>query len=260
MPDYAKTKIYYLDVQGDRYYGHTTQTLSERKSKHNSIFKVNTQQKVYKAVHDAGLDMKHVPIVFVENFPCNDVNEAKARERYFIDKAGVLNSDLPLRTLKEWREANKDLIKVKRKQKYLLNGEKIRLRSRIYRQLNKHIINSKQREQYRENGKQKQHEYRSNNIDKVRELKRGSYQRCKQTYRDYEINNKEAIKFRKQNWYRENKDKLQHKLDQHPELKAHKKQQIQNWNKKRIVCDVCGIEMSQGWLNRHKKKQHPCEG
>lgn len=259
MPDYQNTKIYYLDVEGQKYYGHTTQSLSSRKSKHNSLSKKNVNQKVYKAVHDAGLDMIDIPIVLVENFPCQNVEEAKARERWWIDKGGELNNDLPLRTPQEWRKENLEAIKVKRKTKYTKNKQAILTKAKQYREKNKDEINKRARERYHHDDtkKKRQNEYRQQNKDKVREWKKASNERCKERIRNYEQNNKEAAKIRKQKWYNENKEVIKQKLAENPEKAEYFDLKRKEWQRKRVQCPLCGIELSQGWLKKHKDKQHP---
>lgn len=104
MPrDYSKTIIYRIPVGDENYYGHTTTPLHKRKSDHIKRFNSNNTRKVYQAIRDAGMTSNDIELVWVENHPCNNIYEAKARERHWIEKKGTLNMIIPNRTNNEWK-------------------------------------------------------------------------------------------------------------------------------------------------------------
>ena len=49
--------------------------------------------------------------MLVENFPCQDENEASAREKYYIINNPCVNKNIPGRTQKEYKIAHKEKIK-----------------------------------------------------------------------------------------------------------------------------------------------------
>ena len=125
MPDYQKGKIYKLIGYGKTYYGSTTQLLCQRKTGHKRSYK-NHRDCKSKEIFELGDD---VDIVLVESYPCNNKEELHKRERYYIENFECVNKIIPTRTIKEWREDNKDKIK----QYYEDNKDK----NKIYRENNK---------------------------------------------------------------------------------------------------------------------------
>lgn len=137
MPDYANTKIYYIPVGNDRYYGHTTVALSSRKQKHKTSSQVDVNRKLYKAIREAKLDWENVRLVLVEAYPCKNVEEARAREAYWIESYGSLNVTVPFRTIEEkkakkakddklYNERHKEKIAEYHKQWRMENADKIK--------------------------------------------------------------------------------------------------------------------------------------
>lgn len=118
MPNYQQTKIYVINVNEAKYFGHTTQSFAKRRHTHIRDFENGSQRKLYQAIRSAGLQMRNLELTFVENFPCSCVEEAKGRERYWIENYGTLNMAVPLQTQQErqqkpeWKEKRR----VKRKQ------------------------------------------------------------------------------------------------------------------------------------------------
>ena len=102
MPDYSKTTMYKLvsdNLPPEMvYYGHTTGTLSKRLSTH-----------VYYALHDTQgnytsrviIEAGAYRIVRVEDWPCANKTEARARERWWIENSPCVNEVIPFRTEEE---------------------------------------------------------------------------------------------------------------------------------------------------------------
>ena len=113
--DYSKTVIYKIVANDlsitDCYVGSTTDFV-RRKAGHKSICTNEKGRdynlKVYKTIRDNG-GWAEWCMVEIEKYPCNDVNEATSRERYWFE---ILNSDLnsqyPQRSKAEFYKDNRD--------------------------------------------------------------------------------------------------------------------------------------------------------
>ena len=131
MVDYSKTKIYYIPFGDERYYGHTTQSLSKRKVGHINDFKKETTRKLYKYMRENGYTADDIELYLVEVFSCENVEQARARERYWIETLNAkLNCNMPITTKEEkdkqkqdWYENNKEEILEKAKEHYEENKE-----------------------------------------------------------------------------------------------------------------------------------------
>ena len=123
MPNYANSKIYKLvsfNLPELPYYGSTVQTLCKRKGGHVSDFKkfgFNVGGCTSRIVIDAG----DYEIIWVEDFPCENKDQLKARERYYIENRVCVNKNVPGRTEKEWYQANKAHVKAYQKERYHAN-------------------------------------------------------------------------------------------------------------------------------------------
>jgi hypothetical protein len=129
--DYSKTVIYKIVCNDllitDCYVGHTTDFI-RRKQLHkcsccnkNNRFDLN----VYKFIREHG-GWSNWSMIEVEKYPCNDINEATARERYWFENLkATLNCNIPNRTKKEWEKENKEQLKEYMKEYYEENKEKI---------------------------------------------------------------------------------------------------------------------------------------
>lgn len=128
----------------DFYIGHST-NLKQRKYLHSKSCKNENDKlynsKLYKKIRDNG-GFNNWDIILVEKHPCNDINEAKKRERYFIEELKpTLNGNLPTRNMNEWRKDNKDHIQKYEKEyreKHKEHYQEIRKKhDEIYREKNK---------------------------------------------------------------------------------------------------------------------------
>lgn len=109
MPNYQLTKIYYIPIGDDRYYGHSAlRWLCQREGLHKTAFRKGNKSKIYERMRELGLDAKDIKCVWVEDFPCNNRHEAKLRERWWIEKHGSLNVYIPTRTTDERRDVIKE--------------------------------------------------------------------------------------------------------------------------------------------------------
>ena len=124
---YKNGKIYKLVSSGTPvvYYGSTIQPLELRLKTHKSTYNETCSRELF----DAG----EVSIVLVEEYPCNNRHELLARERIYIEfmlnnftHRVICNKQIPTRTIKEYRNDNKEHLnecnrKYKRDNKQYIN-------------------------------------------------------------------------------------------------------------------------------------------
>lgn len=140
--DYSKTVIYKIvcnDVSvKDLYVGNTTDFTKRKGSHKSSCNNVNAKHyllKVYKMIRENdGWD--NFTMVLIENYPCENGDEARARERHWYDTLhATMNSNQPQRTKedqvnynmsdtrKTYRATHKEEISEYQKQYYLINKD-----------------------------------------------------------------------------------------------------------------------------------------
>ena len=169
--DYSKTIIYKLvckdlDVK-DLYVGHTTnwkQRKSSHKSNTNNSNSKSYNLKVYKMMRDNG-GWDNWVMIEIEKYPCNDENEARARERFQYEQLHAsMNTQVPNRTDDEYKEYYKDIRKEKmstpemkeHKKEYNKeyrknNFEKLKQNNKQWREDNKEILSDKAKKRYEKN-------------------------------------------------------------------------------------------------------------
>jgi NADH:ubiquinone oxidoreductase subunit len=82
-------------------------------------------------------------MIEIEKYPCNDVNEAKKKEReWFENLNSKLNTYSPQGSLtnQEYRIVNKDILTIKEKEWRILHKDEIAIRDKIYNIANKDEI------------------------------------------------------------------------------------------------------------------------
>ncbi len=120
--DYDKTIIYRIVCKNtlitECYIGHTTNFTKrkcEHKSRCNNEKDTHYNSKIYQFIRDNG-NWNNWDIIEIEKHSCSDKNEAKKRERYYIElHKPELNTEIPCRTGKEYYENNIEAIKARRK-------------------------------------------------------------------------------------------------------------------------------------------------
>lgn len=151
MVNYSNGKIYKL-VCGDlTYYGSTIQPLHKRLHHHKCQYK-QPAKKITKSIQLFNLSIETntpVKIYLVEKYPCDDKMELERRERYYIENYECVNKQIPTRTIKEWREANRNNIQEYHKQYYETNRNKKLEYQKQYDKANKDNKREYQK-QYRE--------------------------------------------------------------------------------------------------------------
>ena len=163
--DYANTIVYKIVCNDlnitECYVGHTTNFV-QRKNQHRKTCVNEKGQvyncKLYKTIRENG-GWENYSMIEIEKYPCNDVNEARAKEREYYEKLNSsLNSKNPRRGCVEWRldnkniiflkkqiyrEMNKEKIAAHKQEHYEINKEKIAAHSKEYRAINKERISVK---------------------------------------------------------------------------------------------------------------------
>jgi hypothetical protein len=173
--DYSTTVIYKIVCNDlaitDLYVGHTT-NFRNRKSCHKYSCSNETNEKYtmdfYKTIRDNG-GWFNWSMLQIEAFPCANGNEAKARERYWIEELNAkLNISIPNRSKPEWYEQNKDRLNDQKKEYKKINKDKIKQQNAEYMAKNKDKI-KQQNAKYRELNTDKIRENRNKNKDKYKE-------------------------------------------------------------------------------------------
>jgi hypothetical protein len=156
--NYSNTTIYKLCCKDlsitDIYIGHTTD-MRKRKNVHKSTCNNEKDKsynsKVYTFIRDNG-GWDNWDMIDVERFEAIDGNDAKKKERYYIEifKA-TLNMVIPSRTNKEYYEDNKEHLDEKRKEWHKENKEHFEEKKKEWREENKEYLLKKNKEYYENN-------------------------------------------------------------------------------------------------------------
>ena len=112
----------------ETYYGSTTnfnQRVKQHKRTCNNINDKGYNEPKYKFIRENG-GWSEWSMILIKDFPCNSKRELEREERYEMEKDdNRLNSCLPTRTPKEYREDNREELKEIRKKSYENNKEEI---------------------------------------------------------------------------------------------------------------------------------------
>lgn len=170
--NYKCTIIYKLvcnDINiKDIYVGHTTDFI-RRKAEHKQrcIKKKYPEISAYSFMRDNG-GWDNWDMILVEKYPCNDILEARARERYWIEELNAsLNRYVPSRTRNQYIEENKDIIKENQKKYYENNKEKYKVYYEKSKEKNKDLIKEKNSNYYK-NNKEKFRDYYKDNKERIK--------------------------------------------------------------------------------------------
>jgi hypothetical protein len=133
--DYSKTIIYRIVCKDptitDCYVGSTTDFKS-RKTKHKSVCD-NDDANVYQFIREHnGWD--NFDMIEIEKYNAIDKPDQARRERYWLETYGaILNSYIPSRSRKEYREKNKEQLLEKQKEYYKENKEQLLEKQKEYK-------------------------------------------------------------------------------------------------------------------------------
>ena len=123
MVNYENGKIYklYSPSKNIVYYGSTAEKyLSRRFHKHLAHYKRYKNGKIGYTTSFDVLECEDYKIELLEEVSCNNVEQLRERERYYIENNECVNKNIPNQTQKEWRNNNEDYRK-----SYEKNGVRI---------------------------------------------------------------------------------------------------------------------------------------
>jgi len=199
--DYKNSKIYKIvndNIPNKVYYGSTCSTLTKRLYQHKRI--KDCTSKIL-------LEKEGYQIILVESFECNNKDELRKKERWYIENNECVNKQIPGRTRKEYRLQNKEKIKKQRKEYELKNKDKIKEHRKEYELKNKEKIKERHKEYYLKNKEKilkKDKEYRVINKEKKH---------------NYYVKNKEKKLKKQKEYYLKNKEKILKKQNERYQLK-----------------------------------------
>jgi hypothetical protein len=163
MNGYENGKIYKIVGSGLTYYGSTIQTLEKRLQSHKTKYKgfLEGNEKYYLSSFEI-LQLEDYKMELVEAYPCSSKKELELREKHYITSFDCCNSNVPRRTVEEYREeyreTNKQAVKKYReankeviKKYYDVNKEAIKKHQKEYYQANKEAVLKRQKENYQAN-------------------------------------------------------------------------------------------------------------
>lgn len=197
MVEFQLGKIYKLvcDKTDKFYIGSTTQPLCKRLADHNYGYKSYLLKKSnYVSSYDL-YALGDIKIILIEECPCDNLNQLRARERQHIElnKLLLVNKNTPNTTKAEndkaYREKNKEKVAEKQKDWYNTNKDKLLTKATEYREINKDKIKERQKLHYERNKEkilEKCAEYRKLNPDKNKNY----YQKHKEELLNKRIQNK----------------------------------------------------------------------
>ena len=221
MPiDYSKGKIYTIRYKKDPtliYVGSTVCDLTKRMWGHRASIhrEKDYNMMLYKKMRETD-DIDNWYIELYEEYPCDNKEQLHKREGEIIRDISTLNVRIAGRTQKEYREQNKDNLRLIEKEWRDNNKQRKYETDKAYREANKETI------------KQKKKEYREANKEAIRQKKK-----------EYAEANKEVIKQRKKDYYEANKEKI-----------------LIDRSKNKILCDCGSECLKSNIGNHLKSKKH----
>ena len=219
-------KIAIKDGSLDDCYIGSTSRIRQRRSHHKCCCN-NPNNKyynlyVYCFIRDNG-GFDNWNLYELEKVEYNEKIELHKKEREWIERIKpALNKNIPTRTMKEYRQVNKDKLKEQNKEYYEANKDKIKEQNKKYYEENKDII------------KDQCKEYRQKNKDKIIEKDKKLYQ-----------DNKDERKVCNRKYYEANKEKRKEKMKEYKEANKEKLNKL-------IICQ-CGSTHRKDTTARHKK-------
>jgi predicted GIY-YIG superfamily endonuclease len=156
--NYTNTSIYKLCCKDlnitELYVGHTTD-MRKRKWQHKTACNNETDKhhnlNVYQFIRNNG-GWDNWDMVEIERFEAIDGNDARKKERYWIEELkATLNITIPTQTKKEYYESHKEIINEKHKNYIKNNFEIIKEYKKEWREENKESILEYHKEWYEKN-------------------------------------------------------------------------------------------------------------
>ena len=139
MTEYSKTKIYKIESHlGDKIYVGSTarEYLSQRFQGHKNAYKRWKEKKDERTMTSFILfeeyGIENCKIVLIETYPCNNKDEKNAREGHFIKELNCVNKIIVGRSLKQYRDDNKEKYQTYFKDLYQEKREERLAKQKIY--------------------------------------------------------------------------------------------------------------------------------
>ena len=185
MPDFSKAKIYKLvsNKSSDVYIGSCIIELSKRLSNHKSKSNECVSKSMF--INDA-----IISIVLIEDYPCENKNQLKARELHYITTLQCINKNKPFvcdiqiinGDNKEWKKQysieNAEQIKQYQQQYQLENVEHIKQQKKQYNIVHAEEIKQQQKQyilEHKEKKKQRDKQYRLEHKEEIKQKKKQYY-------------------------------------------------------------------------------------
>jgi len=183
MVNYSNGKIYKIEPiveheEGDIYIGSTTKLyLSQRMDSHRSKYKLwknGSRDFTTSFLLFEKYCIENCNILLIESVNANSKDELHAREKHYIKSLKCVNKIIPTRTSKEYRNDNKERLKLKNQEYRDNHIERLKIKEQEYR------------DNHKEETKIRDKKYREANLDKIHAFKNkktdcpcgGSYTHC----------------------------------------------------------------------------------
>lgn len=231
MKDYSQGKVYrILSKTGKQYVGSTVVSLSRRMTKHRGYLRDPTNQGISSV--ELLKEDPDAKIILIENYPCSNSEELRAREQYWIEniEGGCVNKqrahitpELTKQKAKEREEKNKEKIKYYRQDYFQRTYE-----PSYYMVFHNLFQTPEEKEEHEEIQRQKKREcdrqYREEHKEEIRE-----YQRTNEEQ-------KQKARERVKRWTEENKERSD------------------AWKKEKITCE-CGSVVCRSAFSTHRRSE-----
>ena len=177
MPHYENACIYKIKHNQDYddeniYIGSTCDIIKRRcchKTKCNNEKNHKYNYPVYQYIRENGGWDEWI-LIKIHEYKCSSKSELEIEERKTIDMLKPkLNKIIPTRTVKEWHEDNKEVLREKRKEYYEDNKDVIAEKKKEHYESNKEVFVEKAK-QYYEDNKEKLAEYKKEYYESNKQL------------------------------------------------------------------------------------------
>ena len=150
MDRYKNAKIYRIvcNKTGLTYYGSTCKKLCQRIAQHRTDYKRYLDGKFPYITSFEIIKNGDYDIILVEECPCENKEQLKARERYHMDNNDCVNKNIPNRTKLEYYQDNKEAILKQQSEYYQDNREAKLNQKKGYYQANKEKIKERQNQKF----------------------------------------------------------------------------------------------------------------